>query len=82
MTIFVKNCYSTPPRLFLVGGTEIASREGTTVSDPVSMVIYGIGVTPLINMLIEKLLSEHSANVNVMAHAYDFSAVGNLKLRR
>ena len=47
IAIFVKNCYSTPSRLFIVGGTEITSREGTTQGDPVSVAIYDIGVTPL-----------------------------------
>ena len=47
------------------------------------MAIYGIGVTPLINMLIDIPSNEYSTNVNVMAHADDFSAAGNLKdLRR
>ena len=47
------------------------------------MAIYGIGVTPLINMLIDILSTEYSANVNVTAYADNFSAAGNLKdLRR
>ena len=47
------------------------------------MAIYGIGVTPLINMLIDILSTEYSANVNIIAYADDFSAAGNLKdLRR
>ena len=56
---FKSNCCSTPSRLFIVGGTEITSREGTTQGDPVSMAIYGIGVTPLINMLIADILGDH-----------------------
>ena len=79
IAIFVKNCYSTPSRLFIVGGTEITSREGIIQNDPVSMSIYGIGVTPLINMLIDILSNEYSANGNVMAYADDFSAARNLQ---
>ena len=79
IAIFFKNCYITQLRLFIVVGTEITSREGTTQGDPVSMVIYGIGVTPLINMFIDILSNEYSANVNVMAYADDFSAAENLK---
>ena len=83
VAIFVKNCYSTPLRLFIVGGIETTSKEGTTQGDPVSMAIYGIGVTPLINMLIDILSNKHSTNVNVMAYADDFSTSGNLRdLRR
>ena len=44
IAILVKNCYSTPSRLFIVEGTEITSREGITQGDPVSMSIYGIAV--------------------------------------
>ena len=43
------------------------------------MGIYGIGVTPLISMLIDILSNEYSANVNVMAYADGFSAAGNLQ---
>ena len=68
LAIFVKNCYSFPSRLFIVGGADITSREGTTQDDQVSMAIYGVGVTPLINMLIDILSNEYSANVNVMAN--------------
>ena len=47
------------------------------------MAIYGVKVTPLINMLIDILSNEYSFNVNVMAYADDFSAAGNLRdLRR
>ena len=43
------------------------------------MTIYGIGDTPLIRMLIDTLLNEYSANVNVMANTDEFSAVENLQ---
>ena len=67
-----------------VGGVEIASsKKGPSQSDPVSMAIYCIGVTLLINMLIHILSNEYSANFNVTAHADEFSAAGNFKnLRR
>ena len=67
-----------------VGGAETASsKKGTSQGDPVSMAIYCIGVTLLINMLIHILSNGYSANFNVTAHADDFSATGNLKnLRR
>ena len=43
--------------IFIGGGTEITSKEGTTQGDPVSVVVYGIGVTLLINMLLIDILS-------------------------
>ena len=41
--------------------------EGTTQGDSVSIAIYGIGVTPLTNMLIAILSKECRTNVNVVA---------------
>ena len=36
------NTYRNPARLFVVGGHELLSAEGTTQGDPVSMAFYGI----------------------------------------
>ena len=67
-------------KIFIGGGTEITSKEGTTQGDPVSVVVYGIGVTLLINMLLIDILSnEYSANVNVMAYSVQFAAAGILQ---
>ena len=63
----------------MIGGMEILSKEGTTQGDPFSMIIYGIGVTPLVNMLIEVLINEYQVKVNVLAYADDFSAAGRLQ---
>ena len=83
IAIFVRNCNSTPSRLLIVGGTEITSREETARVDLVSMAIYGIGVKPLINILIPILSNEYSASVNVQVYPDDFSAAWNLQgLRR
>ena len=82
ITIFVKNCYSTQSSFFIVEGTEITSKEGTAQSDPVSMAICGIGVTLLINMLIDILSNDYRVNVNVMVYADDFSTAGNLQYLR
>ena len=79
IAILVKSCSNAPSRLFIIGGTEITWREGSTQDDPVSMAIFGIGVTPLINMLIDILSNEYSANANVKAYADDFSAARNLQ---
>ena len=45
---FVHNCYVRPARLFVTGGIEIASEEGSTQGDPVAMPLYLVGVTPLL----------------------------------
>ena len=83
LVMFVKNCYSTLSILFIAGGTDVTSKKGTTQGDTVSMTIYGIEVTSLINMLIGNMSNEYSDNVNVKAYADDFSPGGNLQdLRR
>ena len=76
--VFVKNCCNSPSRLFIIGGKELKSNEGTTHGDPVSMAIYGIGVTPLINMLIDIVVTSTDSQVSVLAYADDFSAAGKL----
>ena len=42
------------------------------------MAIYGIGVTPLINMLIDIVVTSTESQVSVLASANDFSAAGKL----
>ena len=44
---FVINCYQQPARLFVVGGIEIQSLEGTTQGDPTAMPVYAEGIIPL-----------------------------------
>ena len=45
------NTYRLPARLFLSGGREIASEEGTTQGDALAMPFYGIGTNPIIRRL-------------------------------
>ena len=40
ISTYVTNCYETPARLFVSGGKEIQSSEGTTQGDPVAMGMY------------------------------------------
>ena len=51
LACYVNNCYRLPARLFVVGGREIQSCEGTTQGDPLGMAIYAIGLTPLLDQL-------------------------------
>ena len=51
MATYVINTYRQPARLFITGGEEIISAEGTTQSDPLSITLYAISLQPLITRL-------------------------------
>ena len=42
---FVNNCYTVPARMFVIGGKEMISNQGTTQGDPTAMAAYAIGDT-------------------------------------
>ncbi|XP_032218340.2 uncharacterized protein LOC116601539 [Nematostella vectensis] len=48
---FVINTYRLPARLFVAGGKELVSAEGTTQGDPLAMSMYALGLQPLISRL-------------------------------
>ena len=50
MAMYVRNCYRRPSRLFISGGGEVQSSEGTTQGDPLAMSAYGVGITPLFKL--------------------------------
>ena len=45
------NNYRQPARLFITGGKEIVSAEGTTQGDPLAMGLYALTIQPLITTL-------------------------------
>ena len=51
LATYVINTYRQPARLFITGGEELISAEGTTQSDPLSMSLYAISLQPLITRL-------------------------------
>ena len=75
---FVKNCYNSSSRPFIIGGKELKSNGGNAQGDPVCMASYGIGVTLLINMLIDVVVTSTESQVVLLAYANDFSAAGKL----
>ena len=72
ISVFVKNCYNPPSRLFIIGEKELKSNEGTTQGGFVSMAIYGIGVSPLINMLIDIVITSTESKIGVLVYADEF----------
>ena len=75
---FIRNCYNTPSRLFIIGGREISSREGTTQGDPTAMAAYAIGMTPLLIFLLEYTILNNNTTKHV-AFADDFTVAGKIE---
>ena len=51
LATYAINTYRQPARLFITGGSELKSAEGTTQGDPLAMAIYAISLQPLITRL-------------------------------
>ena len=69
---YVINSYCVNARLFITGGCEIKSKEGTTQGDPAAMPVYALGSIPLFNAL-------WSSDTKQVAYADDLTAGGKLK---
>ena len=78
ISTYISNCYNTPARLFIIGSTEILSREGTTERDPTAMAAYALGITPLIQYLLE-MTSSNKLYSKEIAYADDFTVAGSVK---
>lgn len=76
MAVYTKNCYNVPSRLFVLGGSEILSSEGTTQRDPLAMPVYAIDITPLLDFI--KTAMENDASMKHVAFADDLSGAGDL----
>ena len=77
MSTYIRNCYGSPSRLFVMGGKEISSSEGTTQGDPFAMPAYAVGIVPLLPLLKN---DEDSQNFNIKhcAYADDLGGAGKL----
>jgi hypothetical protein len=53
LATILSNTYQSPTRMFVRGGGEILSKEGTTQGDPLGMAMYALAVIPLIRKLQE-----------------------------
>jgi len=83
---FVTNCYSSPARLFVIGGFELLSQEGfellsqegTTQGDPIAMAVYAVATIPLLLMVINATSESYEKQTKAEAYADDFSAAGKI----
>ncbi|KAG1714378.1 Protein lifeguard 1 [Nymphon striatum] len=78
ISIYVHNCYIKPSRLFVTGGMEITSSEGTTQGDPIAMPLYAIGILPLMGQ-IQNIVKEQDQLIKQVAFADDLTGAGKLK---
>ena len=74
---FVMNCYQEPARLFVLGGIEIQSLEGTTQGDPCTMPVYAEGIIPLMLAASEPLREGEKARQT--AYADDLAGAGTIE---
>ena len=73
ISTFIRNFYVKPARLFVVGGIEIQSAEGTTQGDPTAMPTYTIGIC-----LAEVNNTNHDGIARQAAYADDLAGCGNI----
>ena len=78
------NFYCSPTRLFVTGGMELSSEEGTVQRCPLSMVVYALSVVPLINTC-RDTASEGGGGGSIMPQIWfadDAAAGGRLQALR
>ena len=78
ISIYVKNCYTLPSSLFIIGCTEVQSSKGTTQGDPVAIPIYALSVIPLMLMVLEITNTKTNSDPKMVAYADDFSPAGSI----
>ena len=79
MATYVTNCYKVPSRLFVAGGVEISSSEGTTQGDPSAMPSYAIGILPFLSLIKPEIQPEKMKQV---AYADDLAGGSKLETLR
>src|SRR5690349_14397772 len=68
LAIALINIYRLPARLFVTGGGELASAEGTTQGCPLAMAMYALGVVPLIDRVRAHADGERKQDPQLQSH--------------
>ena len=76
IAIYVKNCYSLRSQLFIIGGNEIRSCEGTTQGDPIAMAVYAIAINAMKLMIVD--ITSKIDDSTKTAYADNVTAAGKL----
>ena len=77
ISTYISNCFAPPARLFIFGGGEILSKEGTTQGDPTSMGAYDLGILPMLHSLLDFVLT-NDLQTRGVAFADDLTVAGKL----
>ena len=77
IAIYIKNCYFLHSRLFIIGGNEIRSCEGTTQGDPIAVAVYAIAIIPIMLMIVD-ITSKIDDSTKTAAYADDVTAAGKI----
>ena len=82
ISTFVENCYQAPSCLFVIGGVELKSSEGTTQCDQIAMMIYAIMVIPLILRTVDSVIVSNEPNTKAVGYADDLFGAGFVEVLR
>ena len=79
LVTILTSIYRVLSRLFVTGGMELTSEEGTTQGCPLSMAMYALSAAPLINKCQSVLPTEDLPRTVQVWYGDDAAAAGNLK---
>ena len=77
IAIYVKNFYCLHSQLFIIGGNEIRSCEGTTQGNPIAMAVFAIAIIPMTIMIVD-FTNNIDDSTKTTAYADDVTAAGKI----
>ena len=77
---YIANSYTFNSSVFIIGGKEIRSKEGTMQGDPTSMGVYALGINLLIQFLHEFIIiKEHNSKEVAFADGLAVGKINEIK---